>query len=260
MAISLTPFEHSALCQGNTWTVEDKSLLASQIARVAMGQSRHIRKILAGANLTPPNATESAASQAIDLLSVTGSDPWHRDGWIFQVMSWIAANHANPNAITHPPHMIHAHKGFDGLQIQINRENESIDAVVIFEDKATDNPRKIIREEVWPEFAELEEGYRENVLTAEVIGLLERQFDIDPDRAIEKIIWSNARRYRVSITVGDSHANDTGRQRLFKDYESTVPGPVNKRGSETFYVTNLREWMASIAEMAIANIREDMEV
>lgn len=259
VAISLTPFEHGDLCRGNTWAVEDENLLASQIARVALGQSRHVQKILAGANLTPVSSTARTAEGAISLLTVTGADPWHRDGWMFQAMSWIAANQANPNAITRAPHMIHAHKGFDGIQIEVNKSTGSVDAVVIFEDKATDKPRDTIREDVWPEFSGFEGGSRENVLTAEVTALLQTQPDVDPDSAIDKLIWGNTRRFRVSITVGDTHANDAGRERLFKGYESTVPGPVHKRGGETFYVKNLRGWMANIAEMTIAIIQEGQE-
>ncbi|MET4349619.1 hypothetical protein [Bradyrhizobium sp. RT9a] len=39
MSIILTPFEHGALC--STRTVEDEDVLADQIARIALGQSRH---------------------------------------------------------------------------------------------------------------------------------------------------------------------------------------------------------------------------
>jgi hypothetical protein len=48
MTISLTPFDCGELCHGNTWSVEDEGVLADQIARVAVGQARHVAKILAG--------------------------------------------------------------------------------------------------------------------------------------------------------------------------------------------------------------------
>lgn len=37
------------------------------------------------------------------LTVAAGADPYHRDGWIFQVMSWIAAYRATPNSIIRPP-------------------------------------------------------------------------------------------------------------------------------------------------------------
>jgi hypothetical protein len=68
--------------------------------------------------------------------------------------------------------MILAHKGFDGLQLEIDTSNGFVTAAVIFEDKATDNPRDTIRDEVWPDFKLLEAGERENVLSADVSALL----------------------------------------------------------------------------------------
>jgi hypothetical protein len=258
MSITLTPFEHGELCHGSTWTVEDEDVLADQIARIALGQSRHVQKILAGANLGPTPTTANAAAGAITLLTVTGEDPWHRDGWIFQAMSWIAANRATPGGIIRSPHMILAHKGFDGLQLELDRDTGAVVAAVIFEDKATDNPRDTIRDDVWPEFSKLEAGERENVLTAEVVALLQTQPGIDPDIAIQNIIWKEARCYRISITVGDTHANDAGRLRLFRDYDTIAAGAVKRRRGETFCIHDLRRWMNELAQKAIVAVKANM--
>jgi hypothetical protein len=258
MSITLTPFEHGELCHGSTWTVEDEDALADQIARIALGQSRHVQKILAGANLGPAPTTTNAATGAITLLTVTGEDPWHRDGWIFQAMSWIAANRATPGGIIRSPHMILAHKGFDGLQLELDQETGAVVAAVIFEDKATDSPRDTIRDDVWPEFSKLEAGERENVLTAEVVALLQTQPGIDPDIAIQNIIWKEARCYRISITVGDTHANDAGRLRLFRDYDTIAAGAVKRRRGETFCIHDLRRWMNDLAQKAIVAVKANM--
>lgn len=255
MPITLQSFEHTNLCHGRIWTVVDEDLLAQQIACVALGQSRHAQKILAGANLAPPPTSESAAHGAIALLTVTGVDPWHRDGWMFQVMSWIAARLADPNAIIRYPHMILAHKGFDGLSLKVDEKTDKVVAAVIFEDKASDNPRTTIRDEVWPDFLQLEKGDRENVLVAEVTSLLETQRDIDPDSAIENVIWKSIRKYRVSITIGATHTNEAGRRRLFKNYDEVVEGDLDRRHGETFYVESLRPWMAILAGKAIAAVQ-----
>ena len=254
MSIALTPFEHGALCHGSTWTVDDEDMLADQIARVALGQSRHVQKILAGANFGAPPTTANAATGAIALLTVAGEDPWHRDGWMFQAMSWIAAHRATPGGIIRSPHMILAHKGFDGLQLELDENAGAVTAAVIFEDKATDNPRDTIRNDVWPEFVRLEAGDKENVLTAAVVALLQTQAGVDPDIAIQNIIWKQARHYRLSITVGDAHSTDAGRLRLFRDYDTVAVGAVKRRRGETFHVQNLRQWMHHLAEKASAAV------
>jgi hypothetical protein len=192
---------------------------------------------------------------AINLLTVpAGSDPWHRDGWMFQTISWLAANRANPSAAIRAPHMILAHKGFDGLQLEIDASSGLVTAAVIFEDKATDNPRSTIRDEVWPDFKLLEAGDRENVLSADVSGLLITRPDIDADKAIEKIIWKQIRRYRVSITVSETHASPEGCRRLFDGYDEVASGDVQRRRSEILHIEQLRPWMASLAIAAISSL------
>ena len=256
MSIGLTPFDHGELCYGWSWTVQDEALLADQIARVALGQARHIAKILAGAQVGPPQTSAAAAADAVAMLTVVGTDASHRDGWMFQVMSWIAAHRATPGAIIQTPHMILAHKGFDGLQLEVDTESGRVVAAVIFEDKATENPRHMIRDRIWPEFAKLEAGERENVLAAGVIALLERQPAIDVDSAIQNIIWKQARHYRVSVTVGHTHGDEEGRRRLFKDYDAIAVGAVGRRRGETFLIPELRAWMAQLADRAIAAVQE----
>jgi hypothetical protein len=253
MPISLQYYDHPTVCRSRAWTVTDENLLSEQIARVALGQSRHVQKIIAGANIGPPVSRASAAEGAISLLTVPlGGEPWHRDGWIFQVMSWIAAQKGDPAALIRPPQMIHALKGFDGLLLELNAGE--VIAAIIFEDKATGDARTTVRELVWPEFELLEQGDRENVLVAEVVALLETNRDVDPDRAIENIIWKNVRHYRVSITVGVNHSTNEGRIKLFAGYDEVVVGDVNKRRGEVFYIEHLRAWMSSLAEKSIAQI------
>jgi hypothetical protein len=256
MTIVLTNFAEGTLCQGSAWTVADEDELAERIAFVALGQSRHVAKILSGVKAIPPSTTLSIRAAAIKLLTVrSGVDPWHRDGWLFQTMSWLAASQANPSALIRAPHMILAHKGFDGLQLELDAASGDVSAAVIFEDKATDNPRKTIKDEVWPEFQLLEAGDRENVLTADVSSLLSTRPGIDADKAIENVIWKQIRRYRVSITVGDVHSTAAGRKRLFKGYDEVATGDVARRRGEVLLVHQLRPWMASLADKAISSLK-----
>lgn len=258
MSIALTPFANGSLFHGSTWAVQCEATLADQIAGVALGQSRHVEKILSGANLEPAASSKSAARGAIQLLTADG-EPWHRDGWMFQVMSWIAARTATPAGIIRSPHMIAADKGFDGLQLDIDASDGKVSAIVVFEDKATENPRETIRKEVWPDFKLIEQGDRENVLTAEVSALLQMHPHLDQDAAIQSIIWNQVRHYRVSITVDNTHANEAGRRGLFRGYEAIVPGALAKRRAETFVVDDLRTWMANLATLAILSVNTKVQ-
>ncbi|ODS68320.1 MAG: hypothetical protein ABS38_06910 [Acidovorax sp. SCN 68-22] len=254
MAITLTPFRVGELCEGFSWSVEDVDALAEQIARVAVGQAEHVANILAEVGLAEMPTTVEAIKGAVELLTAVG-DPYHRDGWMFQVMSWIAANQQAIGGLIRAPHMIHADKGFDGIQIELEDGSGEVSGVVIFEDKATENPRNTIRELVWPDFRDLEAGKRQNVLVAEVTTLLKAAPHPNPSAAVQKIIWADARRYRVSVTIENGHAEERGRQRLFADYDEVAPGDRSRRRGETLLVPNLRNWMAALADLAISKAR-----
>ncbi len=251
MPIQLTPMSHKSLVHGFKWQVQDETQLAELIARVALGQASHVAKILGGVTGSQAPVFNGAVLSAIRMLTLApGADPWHRDGWMFQVMSWLAARLAQPNALLNPPQMIQAQKGFDGIQLEFDPLT-GISAVVIFEDKATEKPRETIRDSVWPEFEAFERGDDTNVLTAELVALLERQPSVDADAIIRQVVWKDVRRFRVSITIGDSHASDAGHGRLFKGYDSKVPGDLRRRRGETFHIADLRSWMNGLAGHAL---------
>lgn len=253
MPITITPYDDDPLCHGHIWEVTDVDALALQVARVAVGQSRHVKKILDGYTGTLPKPNIDTVANAAGMLTANSdTEAYHRDGWMFQVMSWLAACKAAPNGVIRVPHMIHAQKGFDGLQLEIDDRTKKVSAAIIFEDKATENPRDTIREEVWPDLRLLESGDRTNVLFTDVLTLLESVPGVDPDAAIENIIWNEARRYRVSITSTSIHRGKNGRKRLFKDYDDVAVGSTARRGGQVFEIPDLRNWMATLAARSIA--------
>ena len=252
MPIQLTKFDYLDLCYGYKWEITDINKLAHLIAKIALGQHRHAKKIIEGSSSNikykPP------LGNAIDLLTVPeNSDPWHRDGWLFQAISWIVANKIYQDSLILHPHMIHADKGFDGLHITI--KDKKITDITIYEDKATENPRKTIKDLVWPEFQEFEQGSRDNVLLAEITPLLEGQRDLDIDEAIASIIWSDLRHYRVSITIGDTHNKEAYHKNLFDGYEDITKEHI-KRKAETIYIQDLRESMKDLADKVIEEINK----
>src|SRR5271163_4347608 len=62
MTLTLIPIDHEDLCHGWAWTIKDELALAERVARVALGQYRHVAKILAGANVPSPGTSADHAT------------------------------------------------------------------------------------------------------------------------------------------------------------------------------------------------------
>ena len=259
MPLTLVPISHGALCHGSRWTVTDEDDLAKKVARLALGQARHVAEILTGIDKRPPITRGDAASGAIKLLTVPkDKPPYHRDGWVFQAISWIAAHRTEAGAVIRAPHMIHAHKGFDGFQLKLDEAGQAITAVVIFEDKATENPRRTIAGDVWQGIRDLESGMRMNELIPEAGGLLEAHLqrfpELDIDGAVERIVWEEARHFRIAVTADTEHDDDDVRAALFKGFDEVAPGLAARRQAETIAIPKLREWMKVFSGKAIKQI------
>ena len=252
MPISFTPISNGKHWTGYNWSIDSDHELARLVARIALGQYRHVLQILAETDFARSAPATTALEGARQLLTVPkGSDPFHRDGWLFQTISWIAAHIQDNTSLIAPPHMQHAEKGFDGLHVLIDEETQIVRSVVICEEKATSNPRAMIRDQVWKEFVDIETGSRDNLLAARVCTLLETRPELDPDQAIQQILWKKVRAFRVAITVDDRHCTVDGRKRLFRGYSTRVSGGVTRRRAETLYLDDLRCWMKRLANEAL---------
>ncbi len=251
MPIHLAPIPENLLLRGYTWEVKDEELLACLVAKIYLGRCFHVEKILRKFSAKPLAVSDAAAMEAKSKLRVSaGTNPWHRDGLLFQAISWIAAHRAAGGAhnVFSLPHQIPAHKGFDGLQIELDKK-QTLTRLVIFEDKATDSPRATIRQDVWPELARLHKGERQTELMQETTALLQRAKVKDPDEVIEGIVWKRVRRYRVSITGHDGHNEETAFCKLFKGYDTAVPGKnATSRQAEVICLDDLRLWMRQFAK------------
>ncbi len=257
MPITLTPYTSGELCQGHTWVITNEDLLAQVVAKVLMGKQLHVEKILKGLSGSRVSFRDNVVNDAINKLTLEDNeDPYHRDGLIFQIFSWVTAHKSKSDtSVLRAPHLVKAQKGFDGLQININDGNVS--DIIIFEDKATENPRKTIREKVWPEFNEFYLGERESELQQEVTTMLSMRPDIvnDLEEAIETIFWEQARKFRVATTASQSHMSAEGRARLFKGYDTTISNhTVDYRNAECVHIPELRDWMQHFSEQVIEHL------
>ena len=251
MPISFRPIRSGKQWLGCDWSIDDDDKLAELVAYIALGQYRHVLRILDETDCGMIPLAQSGLMGARELLTVpTGKEPFHRDGWLFQVIAWIAAHLQDQTSLIAPPDMQHADKGFDGLHVHIDEKTQTVRSVVICEEKATEHPRETIRRKVWKEFALLETGKRDHLLTARVSTLLETRPDLDADQAVQQIFWKKTRAFRVAITIDDCHNNAAGRKQLFKDYEKVVDGKVSRRRAETLHLDDLRRWMKHIARKA----------
>lgn len=238
--------------RAHSWKPRDFDQLAQAIADLALGQWQHVEELLRTEGNWRPADANYALDGAIQLLSVPpGQNPWHRDGWVFQLISWIAAVEDNIGP-ARMPQMEQASKGFDGLQLVIDSSSGAARYLIIFEDKATDSPRDTVRDDVWPSFEALEAGVRNPALAAELGYLLARVPGADVRGTVDRIMRDPAgRRYRVSITAGSYHARAAAFNGLFDGFVSAVPGSRARRHGNVFEVSDLRPWMESLCGKAV---------
>lgn len=239
---------------GSTWVVTDENALAELVAGVAMGQSEHVLQILQGAGVIPFYSTQRIREGATKLLtSRSSADSSHRDGWLFQTISWIAAHLQDTTSLKFPPQTVHADKGLDGFHLVIDQERGQIVSMVLCEDKATTNPRATVKGDVWPAFFRAECGERDVELIAKTSTLLRKEPCVDAAQAIRTIMWHRVRSYRLAITISDTHNSVAGRRKLFEGYDTVVQGDDRRRRrADTFYQSQLRVWMAQFAAKVLA--------
>jgi hypothetical protein len=174
----------------------------------------------------------------------------HRDGWLFQFVSWIVCFQQNPDLVVRNPQPRPADKGFDGLAIYL--ENSSVQHLLISEDKATNNPRKKILEEVFPEFDRHENGERDNELRAEIATLLEQRSDIDLDGMMESADWLTNKRYRASVAT--SRRKVGPRTDIFADYEDHVIGDQERRYANLYIHDDLRSFFHDLSKRIVTHL------
>lgn len=176
---------------------------------------------------------------------------YHRDGFLFQLMMWLAAHvDLDDGDLVALPHTQASAKGQDS--IVVHRADGAVVALSICEDKATENPRDTVREEVWPEIKDYEAGGRRDELRSNVIATLGLG-GIPADEAtalVRRISWEGKRRYRVRVTVQGERT-----KRLFKGFDELVFGDVERRRGETVHLPELRAWMTNFAEKVETELR-----
>ena len=261
MPIVFETIEHLPTCIGSRWTIIDEDRLAAIVAWVAMGRSRHALKVIHEQQATDPSVQDVAA-EAIKNLSHVPSDAvrYHRDGWVFQIISWVAMHVQGGPAVKGAyPHMIRAQKGIDGLYLELSASNDAIERVLICEEKASQNPANILGD-VWRGIAEVESGAKDAQLTDGITQILERYPVQNLEAMVESVHWKDKKAYRVAITTLPAHQDLEKRRGLFSNYSTAAPGADSaRRRAETLMLEDIRGWMGNFCARAVAYINERLE-
>lgn len=180
------------------------------------------------------------------LVVKTDVERWKRDGWLFQMMTWISlrVEQHGQKLMLQAPHTNPAQHGIDGLGLILTTAN-TVQNLIISEDKYTENPRTTLKNDVWPEFNLFETGEFDSHLVTQITVLLSNLSEAEIDRIIENDIYNISNRiYRAGITPKSSHSNAKKRKRLFKGYDKCVSGTNhNRRQALTFSQPDIRTWM-----------------
>lgn len=251
----------SPLVVDDDFEVVDKQQLAEWIAQLVLGEYGHIYMIIK--NLSPEELPSDNGSidHMISLLNVPADNETlidHRDGWLFQMMSWIALNiklHQDyPDGTIHmvSPHDARAKHGIDGLAMVLTADKK-IGRIIITEDKCTTSPRDFVRDKVLPEFGDYENHIYDNKLKSELTQFVSPTSN--PDLYIE-ISPSFANHdhwtYRIGITRESCHNSEKGRRGLYKGYDVAVKGDVVRRKGASIYLSQMRVWMQDLSDRIIA--------
>lgn len=251
-------------CVGDRWVVKDSEQLARLVAIIAMGQALHASQIVHTLEPATPLLSQKELIEAAKYqLQIHGtndnqraSSRWRRDGFIFETISWIAARLAHGETILlKDPHLKSTTQGIDGLMIELDDKAAEIAWATLFEDKCTDGPRAVFRDDVMKVFADHHENKRAPELVATAASLIAGAgFDAEAStQAAARVLDKNYRKYRAALTVGKAEDTQVRRQALFKDYEELADITQDQRVGATFiFDGELRPFFDKLAASAVA--------
>lgn len=254
-------------CLGERWEVNSDADLSRLIAIIAMGQASEAAHILrellpaAPAFTTPQLKAEARIRLTVQEETQTpriGYPRWQRDGFIFEVISWIAAQQVyGPGCPMMDPHTSATAQGLDGLLLELSADKSDVLRTTVFEDKCSDDPAYTFRYKVMPAFQDRHDNKR----SAEIISVatvLLRMAGIahgNAARLAAAVTDRTRRRYRAAMAVTDASDNQNARKEIFEGYSKIEDIVQAQRLGACFVVPpELREWFEQLAQQAITYI------
>jgi len=258
---------------GLDWKVTDVAALARLIAVVALGQAQHAARIIG--ELEPASPAFSDADLIADAkiqMRIRGATDdqrqasrMHRDGFLFECMSWIVARQsAGDRTFLKDPHIDATSHGLDGLIIELHETKPVVLRATICEDKCTANPRRKFRQEVLKTFDEHHRNKRARDLVANAAALI-RESGLNgthATKAAARVLKKGVRSYRAALTTKALGAD--ARAKLFKGY-CTLDGitPAQRIGATFEIDGDLRVWFQNLAEatmIALDGFADELDV
>jgi hypothetical protein len=203
---------HPPSCVLTTWTVDQPEMLADALAWLYLRKERHAARVTQALDpgraalpgRTVQNAITALSVRIDDLVDALASPDnakregaeatrdtriEHRDGLLFQHISWIAAYMGLPNAKTTPPHVRQADKGSDGVLLEIDPTQTALSRIVLCEDKASINPRSLVTRSIWLEIKLIQADAKDREILAALTAILDTMPEVDQESVIDATEW-----------------------------------------------------------------------
>lgn len=268
-------------CVLTAWIVDQPEVLAHALAWLYLRKERHAARVIQaldpGRAALPGQIIENAIaalSVRIDDLADALDSPneakreaaeakrdtrvEHRDGLLFQHVSWIAASMRLPNAKATPPHVRQADKGFDGVLLEIDPAQTALSRIVLCEDKASINPRSLVTGSIWPEIKLIQAAAKDREIIAALTAILDTMPEVDQESVIDATEWMGARQFRVALTAGNDQLKAGGYQHLFAGFDTVAGGAIETRMAEVMPMPQVRPYLADLAERVIDVLKQKL--
>lgn len=278
MPLGFLQAEHNDVCVLTQWSVNQHDVLVDALAWLYLRKPLHSFRIMQRLEPGTVGLFGNAKQGAIDLLRCDSSDiaddlqsadadiresakkkydvrVSHRDGLLFQHISWIAARLQYPTAEATPPHVRKADKGFDGVLVDVDIANIQLSRVVLCEDKASISPRGLVTASIWPDIKSIIAGNRDIEVLDAITPLLSSLQEEDRELAISRLVWERARHFRVALTAGEDQVKDGAYNHLFDGFDDNAGGEVTARLAEVMPMKDVRKYLDDLAAEVVAKIQ-----
>ncbi|WP_333822944.1 hypothetical protein [Pinisolibacter sp.] len=259
MTLIVQPTAMLPQCLGSVWMVADADALAEVCAQILIGRALHAARILAGVHPagTPP-IVSAALKEKLRLELHPQTDPkiWHRDGLLFEIISWVAARLTSTvNDAISDPHLKATNQGTDCVRVTIDPVARAITRATVYEYKCTTNWRQLFSQDVLAAFQEYVSGARDNQLAQTATTLLIGLGFTPEERAAayDELIRARPLAFQASLTVAPSGFSAAQRLALFAGYDA-IDGDVAIRGGNTMPLDDVRGWFAAFSAQVWAKI------
>lgn len=277
MPIEITSTANEPICTLSQWVVAHEPAFIEAIAWLYVQRQSHatavIKKLNPGITYFVgkeiDNAIEALRYKTADIAAdLQSADPEikakaakklaarvsHRDGLLFQHISWLAARIQYPEAEATAPHVRVADKGFDGFLIERPTDTSAISRVILCEDKASTNPRPIVTGQVWPEILAILDGQKDREIVAAVMALLSNLAAAEREEIIGATIWNRVKHFRVALAAGADQLKDGSYLHLFDGFEQQAAGDVSLRQAEVMPMPEVRAYLEDVAQKVVGRL------